>query len=131
MTVLRFSYDRPFTPSDVELLAPFAIHAALALENAHLYGQIEQQAQHLEAEVVERTRDLALSEARYRSLVETSLAGIFQLDQEGHVVYSNQVLLDMLGYSPEEAAGLTDPSLGIAPGAAMSVSLAFSAMIQA
>ena len=130
MTVLRFSYDRPFTPSDVELLTPFAVHAALALENAHLYGQIEQQAQHLEAEVVERTRDLALSESRYRSLVETSLAGIFQLDLEGHVVYSNQVLLDMLGYTLAESAGLTDPSMGIAPGAAMSVMDGFFARIR-
>jgi PAS domain S-box-containing protein len=129
MTVLRFSYDRPFTPSDVELLTPFAVHAALALENAHLYGQIEQQAQHLEAEVVERTRDLALSESRYRALVETSLAGIFQVDLEGRVAYSNQVLLGMLGYQPGEAAGLTDPTQGIASGAAASILEGFFARL--
>jgi PAS domain S-box-containing protein len=119
MTVLRFSFDRPFTPSDLELLAAFAAHAAVALENAHLYGQIGQQAQRLEAEVIERTRDLALSEARYRSLVETSLAGIYQLDAAGRYVYANQALATLLERSPEgligkpweEVANLTPESM--------------------
>lgn len=115
MTVLRFSYDRPFTAADLELLNPFAVHAALAIENAHLYGQIEQQAQRLEAEVAERTRDLALSEARYRALVETSLAGIFQTDPQGRIVYANQALADMLEFHPDDLIGTFDLHLGIAP----------------
>lgn len=115
MTVLRFSYDRPFAQADLELLNPFAIHAALAIENAHLYGQIEEQAQRLEAEVVERTRDLSLSEARYRALVETSLAGIFQTDLQGRIVYSNQALADMLEVRADELIGTPDLRLGIAP----------------
>ena len=105
MTVLRFSYDRPFTSSDQELLSAFAAHAAVALENAHLYGQIHQQAQRLEGEVIERTHDLALSEARYRSLVETSLAGIYQLDTAGRYVYANQALATLLERAPEELIG--------------------------
>jgi PAS domain S-box-containing protein len=105
MTVLRFSYDRPFTTPDLELLSAFAAHAAVALENAHLYGQIEQQAERLEGEVVARTHDLALSEARYRSLVETSLAGIYQVDSEGRFVYANQALALLLERSPEELIG--------------------------
>ena len=107
MTVLRFSYDRPFTTPDLELLSAFAAHAAIALENAHLYGQIEQQAQRLEAEVIARTRDLALSEARYRSLVETSLAGIYQLDAAGRYVYANQALATLLERAPDELIGRT------------------------
>ncbi len=115
MTVLRFSYDRPFTAADLELLKPFAVHAAMAIENAHLYGQIELQAQRLEAEVIERTRDLALSEARYRALVETSLAGIFQTNPEGRIVYANQALADMLDIRPDDLIGTPDLHLGIAP----------------
>jgi PAS domain S-box-containing protein len=105
MTVLRFSYDHPFTPSDLELLSAFAAHAAVALENAHLYGQIEQQAERLEGEVIARTHDLALSEALYRSLVETSLAGIYQLDPQGRFVYANQALALLLERMPEELIG--------------------------
>jgi PAS domain S-box-containing protein len=116
MTVLRFSCEKPFTESDLELLTAFAAHAAVALENAHLYGQIEQQAQRLEAQVVERTRALALSEARYRSLVETSLAGIFQTDLEGRVVYINQAFLDLFQRSASETLNRSALEIeGIAP----------------
>jgi PAS domain S-box-containing protein len=114
MTVLRFSYERPFTPADLDLLTAFASHAAVALENAHLYGQIEKQAQRLEAEVVERTRDLALSEARYRSLVETSLAGIYQADAQGKLVYANRAFAAMLERRPEDLIGQDGTTLGIA-----------------
>lgn len=116
MTVLRFSYEKPFTESDLDLLTAFAAHAAVALENAHLYGQIEQQAQRLEAQVVERTRALALSEARYRSLVETSLAGIFQTDRQGRVIYVNQAFLDLFQRGAEETLNRSALEIeGIAP----------------
>ena len=68
MTVQRDGYERPFTNADLNLLTAFASQAAVAIENAHLYGQIEAQARRLEDEVKARTEELALSEARYRSL---------------------------------------------------------------
>jgi PAS domain S-box-containing protein len=105
MTVQRDGYGRPFLTSDLRLLNAFASQAAVAIENAHLYGQIETQAQRLEDEVKERTRDLTLSEARYRSLVETSLAGIYQLDNNAQVTYVNDQLADMLEMKPEEIIG--------------------------
>ena len=95
MTVRRLGYSNPFTPNDLELLSAFAAQAAVSIENAHLYGQIEAQAQRLEVQVEERTRDLSLSEARYRSLVETAQAGIFQLDLDGTLLYVNRALAEM------------------------------------
>ena len=62
----------------------------VSIENANLFGQIEEQAQRLEMQVEERTRELSLSEARYRSLVESAQSGIFQLDLEGRFLYGNQ-----------------------------------------
>ncbi len=115
MTVLRFDLSRPFVPRELELLNAFAAHAAVALENAHLYGQIGAQAQRLEAEVAARTRQLAMSEARYRALVETSLAGIFQADLDGQIVYANQALAQMMGMTPAEMSSSL-PMSG-APGA--------------
>ncbi len=105
MTVRRFGTDRPFTQSEVDLLDAFAVQAAVAIENAHLYGQIQSQASRLENEVAARTQDLALSEARYRALVETSLAGIFQADVEGRIVYTNQAFASLLDISPEKLLG--------------------------
>ncbi len=105
MTVRRLGPNRPFTPSDLDLLTAFAAQAAVALENADLYSQIAAQAQHLEAEVTKRTRELALSEAQYRALVETSLAGIVQIDTEGRFTYVNQAFADLLEITPEEIIG--------------------------
>lgn len=105
MTVLRFSLEIPYTEDDIRLLSAFAAHAAIAIENADLYGQIASQAHTLEAEVARRTAELAESEARYRSLVETSVAGIFQCDRRGRVVYANQAFLDQIGLPAENVIG--------------------------
>jgi PAS domain S-box-containing protein len=107
MVVVREGSQRPFFPKDLDLLSAFAAQAAVAIENAHLFGQIQSQAARLEAEVIERTRDLALSEARYRALVELSIAGIEQLDREGRIVYANRALADMLETTPEALIGKT------------------------
>jgi PAS domain S-box-containing protein len=112
MTVLRFDLTRPFTGEELELLTAFAAHAAVALENAHLYGQIEAQADRLEEEVDARTRALAMSEARYRALVETSLAGIFQADLDGRIVYANQALSEMIGMPMEQLTEWIHPDSG-------------------
>ena len=105
MTVRRLGAGRPFRNRDLDLLIAFAAQAAVALENAHLYGQIASQAHRLEIEVSERTRDLALSEARYRALVETAVGGIFQADLEARFVYVNQAFADMVEYKVEELLG--------------------------
>jgi GAF domain-containing protein len=105
MVVVREGSQRPFYPKDLDLLSAFAAQAAVAIENAHLFGQIQSQAARLEAEVADRTRDLALSEARYRALVELSIAGIQQLDRDGRIVYANRALADMLETTPEALIG--------------------------
>lgn len=105
MTVRRDGDERPFTESNLKLLTAFASQAAVAIENATLYGQIEAQAQQLEDTVTARTRELSLSEARYRSLVETSLTGIYQLDTQANVTYVNQQFARMIELQPEDLEG--------------------------
>jgi PAS domain S-box-containing protein len=106
MAVRRFGRDRPFQPSDLRLLTAFASQAAIAIENADLYGQIERQAQQLEQEVIARTQDLAKSEARYRGLVETSLTGIIQIDRDGTISYANQVFAELIDYPQDQIQGM-------------------------
>jgi PAS domain S-box-containing protein len=107
MAVRRLGYDRPFNQNDLALLMALAAQAAVSIENAHLYGQIETQAQQLEKQVIERTRDLALSESRYRSLVESAQFGIFQVNPEGQLVYANQALADMAEFPLDAIIGKT------------------------
>lgn len=112
MTVRRLGLDRPFTDKDLDLLSAFAAQAALSIENSNLFGQIEAQAQRLELQVEERTRELSLSEARYRSLVETAQSGIFQLDLKGHFLYGNQALASMFETDIEDVIGKRFDKLG-------------------
>ncbi|MES0340210.1 MAG: GAF domain-containing protein [Anaerolineales bacterium] len=105
MTVRRLGLDRPFTNQDLDLLSAFAAQAAVSIENANLFGQIEAQAQLLELQVEERTRELSMSEARYRSLVETAQSGIFQLDLEGRFLYGNQALTTMFETDLKDVIG--------------------------
>jgi PAS domain S-box-containing protein len=105
MTVRRLTLERPFTSADVHLLSAFAAHAAVAIEHSHLFNQIQAQAQRLESEVAERTRELALSEARYRALIETSLAGIMQLDPDAKITYANQALAEIIDMPVEDIVG--------------------------
>ncbi len=115
MAVRRLGYERPFTQDDLDLLMGLGAQAAISIENAHLYGHIESQAHVLEQQVAERTRELSLSEARFRSLVESAQAGIFQLDQTGHIEYTNQALLDMFGLDAEEILGKRFTELRVLP----------------
>jgi PAS domain S-box-containing protein len=57
-------------------------------------------AEHMRAE--EALRE---SEEKYRSIVETANEGIAILDSERRMIYINNTLADMLGYSPEELIG--------------------------
>ena len=112
MTIRRLGLDRPFTDKDLDLLSAFAAQAAVSIENANLFGQIEEQAQRLELQVEERTRELSLSEARYRYLVESAQSGIFQLDLEGRLLYGNQALATMFETEIETLIGKRFDTLG-------------------
>jgi PAS domain S-box-containing protein len=57
---------------------------------------------------------LLLSEARYRSLFERNMAGVFRSTLDGHLLDCNQAFAQMFGYGREELLGL--PSHVLYPG---------------
>jgi PAS domain S-box-containing protein len=50
-------------------------------------------------------QELALSEARYRALVEGSSDFIYVLNPEGYFSFANAEVGHLLGYTPEEILG--------------------------
>lgn len=54
---------RPFTEQERTFLLLFAVQAAIAIENAQLYAQVQQNAEELERKVEERTRDFQAANA--------------------------------------------------------------------
>jgi PAS domain S-box-containing protein len=62
----------------------------------------------LQAEIAERKKaeeEMRESEEKYRNIVETANEGISIVDPERRMIYVNDKLADMLGYSPEELIG--------------------------
>jgi PAS domain S-box-containing protein len=58
------------------------------------------------------TEKVNKSEARYRSIFETSLLGIVLFDQNSFAIrMTNNYMSQLLGYTPEEFAGMTFPQL--------------------
>ena len=59
----------------------------------------------LETKVLDRTKELSKSEENYRRIVETANEGIWITDPEGNVLFINDKITEMLGYSKEEIIG--------------------------
>jgi len=73
-----------FTPGRISLLELLASQAAIALENARLYG------------------DLAEREAKIRRLVDANIIGILIWNFEGRIIEANDAFLRMVGYDRED-----------------------------
>jgi PAS domain S-box-containing protein len=95
---------REFTEEEIALGQALAKQVAVALDNARLYEQAQQ-------EIAERRRTeeiLRVSEERYRAVVEQTSEGIVLYDVESkRVLESNDAYCKMLDYTPEEMLGLT------------------------
>jgi PAS domain S-box-containing protein len=73
-----------FTPDRVTVLKVLASQAAVSLENARLY------------------RDLEDREGKIRRLVDANIVGIVVADLEGRVVEANDAFLRIIGYNRED-----------------------------
>jgi PAS domain S-box-containing protein len=75
---------RAFAPARSAVLKLLASQAAIALENAHLY------------------RDLEQREAKIRRLVDANIIGIYLWEIEGRIIEANDTFLRMVGYDRED-----------------------------
>jgi PAS domain S-box-containing protein len=76
--------SRVFTPSRISVLKLLASQAAISLENARLYGDLQER------------------EARIRRLVDSNIIGVVIWDVRGRIIDANQAFLDMVGYGRED-----------------------------
>jgi PAS domain S-box-containing protein len=73
-----------FTPARISVLEILASQAAISLENARLYNDLQER------------------EARIRRLFDANIIGILTWAVEGRIIEANEAFLDMLGYSRED-----------------------------
>ncbi|NEP15155.1 MAG: PAS domain S-box protein [Symploca sp. SIO2C1] len=119
-----------FTNDRIEILQLLCTQAAITLENAQLYQQLEEYSHTLEKKVQERTQQLQ-EEIQERQQVEETLKqlnqklktkfeelgqmnlalanampGIAKLGTEGHYLEVNNSYAQIVGYQPEEMLGI-------------------------
>jgi PAS domain S-box-containing protein len=82
--LVRRTKVRPFSAKQIALLETFADQAAIAIENARLYNDLQER------------------EARIRRLVDSNIIGIFIGDSRGRIIEANDAFLAMLGYGHDD-----------------------------
>lgn len=80
-----------FGPEDAQRLKAFADQVAVALENASLYRQLQDRAQHLETLVQQRTAQLQAQVARSEAILDGTTDGVIVTDSHGNLVQVNPV----------------------------------------
>jgi len=73
-----------FTPARISVLELLASQAAISLENARLYDDLQER------------------EAKIRRLVDSNIVGVVFWDLRGRITDANQAFLDMVGYARED-----------------------------
>src|SRR6202163_982379 len=73
-----------FTAARISLLDLLASQAAISLENARLYNDLQER------------------EAKIRRLVDSNIIGIMTWDYQGRIIEANQAFLDIVGYARED-----------------------------
>ncbi|MFW6053101.1 MAG: PAS domain S-box protein [Desulfosalsimonas sp.] len=99
--VAHVDEDKHFTEEDIAVLERFAGLAMLSLEKASLYAEVRR-------ELAERKRTEAVlreSEARYRTLLESSPDPIVVYEMNGVATYVNPAFEKTFGMSREEVLG--------------------------
>lgn len=89
-----------FTAVDAERLRAFASHAAIALQNARLYQDLENYSESLEQAVAARTAALQRTTEQVETILNNSPDAILLLGTEGSVDTSNPAFHKMFGYEP-------------------------------
>ncbi|MGB8646166.1 MAG: GAF domain-containing protein [Anaerolineae bacterium] len=87
MAIWRGNRDRIFTPDELEFLIGLSRQAAIAIQNARLFNEIQQQREYFE------------------SVVQTSPVAIVLVDPYQNVVSWNPAAEKLFGYSRQEAVG--------------------------
>jgi PAS domain S-box-containing protein len=94
-----------FTTTQADRLKAFADQAAIAIENAALYEQVDRHAAELEAQVAARTAELDRERQRLQAILDAAGDGIHFMNPQQEIQYANPTIERITGYTFEELRG--------------------------
>ncbi|OAB63330.1 hypothetical protein AY599_23220 [Leptolyngbya valderiana BDU 20041] len=97
-----------FTRQRLEIVRLLSAQAAISLENALLYQQLEDYSRTLEAKVEERTAEIEKQKIFLRRVIDTDTNSIFVKDKEGRFILANRAVAEFYGTTPEDLIGKSD-----------------------
>ncbi len=120
--VFNVTYLSPhkFSTDEIRILNLLADQAAVAIENARLYQQVQAHRERLEAEVASRTLQLRQEKERGDAILTHAADGVVLTNAQGVIEYVNPSWERLTGYSAEQAihqnprilkSGVTPPEL--------------------
>jgi PAS domain S-box-containing protein len=101
----RHHHSNWFDQNDLRLLYSVASSVGIAIENARLFGEVQEFSRRLERKVAERTRELAEEKEKTDAILASMADGLLVLDAENHILTSNAVAERLLGFQLVEAQG--------------------------
>lgn len=90
LLAIGFHTFRKFTPTDERVLLTFANHAAIAVNNAQMYGRTDQRLQ-------ERIQEASILLEQNRALLHSMREGVIAIDTAGCITLANSEALRLLG----------------------------------
>lgn len=89
---LNVDSDKPgqFTEETIPHLEAFAAHAAVAMQNARLYQELQEYATTLEASVDARTSELQEAQQALEGILSSVSDAVFLLDTDNEIIQANQ-----------------------------------------
>jgi|GEM_PF-7018928 len=114
--VIGLGYEQPhkLAQDEIEDLEQFADLAALALQNARLYAEVQHHAHQLEEHVTERTAELRQSKERLQAILNSHPDAVLLLNLDGLIETANPAFHRLFDYKMTEIYGSPPDSL-IAP----------------
>jgi PAS domain S-box-containing protein len=103
--VLGVVAQRAFEAEDVQLAEMLAAQATVAIVNARLRDQLEQQTLTLADEVIHQTVEIRRQKEQAQTILHSIDDAVMLLNTGGIITYVNRAFTALLGHAPEAAIG--------------------------
>ena len=105
LNVNSLSEKRSFSSKDLKVLSIFANTAAIAIDNARLYEDMEEQVKIATSKLQEAYNNIEDEKNRLNAIIQSTKAGILAVDRDGRMVLMNETAKSMFKIGSPDVIG--------------------------